>query len=195
MALEILRCVDASKPVNHAFHHDLESFVYVLIYAVMKKETADVKGEQSRGQISAEKRNELKRLYQSMMIILTSAFGQGSLNLIKSARSDIHQSWKDYMDSSKGSYDTTCLHEAISDLLEHVKMQNFEPPVARLEKRRRTSESITTDYRRPVNVMLASKLREILKYAIEDEKRELGDETPDSDPDDSGENGDEDGDD
>jgi hypothetical protein len=163
MARALLKSMRNQKDSGfvHLPQHDLESLVYVLAYAVMKKE---------RGIKPAKHKSDGKHLRMEMLY--HQMFGYSTFSEIGSARSRSLWTWTDYRQVVAGDDKPSVLHNVIGALLVQADRQNVIE-----EKNMFLGPDDTT----PSVPMDGKCMRELLKRGIAMEKAHQGDDSPDSD--------------
>jgi hypothetical protein len=111
MARELLDCFlskAAREKFIHQPHHDLECFVYVLVYAVMRQKIE---------KLASAGRNNAK--FRGMDDIYVETFGQGTPYASHSVRLDLSNKWKRYKDflGSGDNQTSTWPHHIITEFL------------------------------------------------------------------------------
>jgi hypothetical protein len=137
MAREVLSSIIQCMPHGHHNRHDLESCVYVLVYAVMKKEHVEFldKNATQAKQIKNEKGaisliEALTNANKAVEKVLVSQFGHTSFCGIRDARCGLPEAWKDFLRWTTGSQaPQTNLHMVISALVDAVNRQNLSAPI------------------------------------------------------------------
>jgi hypothetical protein len=173
MARELLESFNGPEPSDfaHQPHHDLESWVYVIVYAVMKREciTLDIKNTHEPRQCKATMNAQLKR----MVAIFRHTFGSSTTAQILAARSSLADDWFEYKTIAKGkNKQSSVLHDVITELLDNVGGQNAPPKRSRFQP----------DADDNVTPMKARKLLQVVEQGIEWEKEVIGDEATGSNP-------------
>jgi hypothetical protein len=145
----------------HGPHHDLESFIYVLVHAVMRKEYNELSAA------GHQKAKDIKAFF-------SSAFGQSAPPHIEGARAAFAVQWTEYTSTSTGDRPhPAVLHHALGALLNMAQKQTVG------EFKGLFSE----DAGGAVTLLDAKKIRTTLKRAIKMQKDRLEDTSPDSDDD------------
>jgi hypothetical protein len=173
MARELLESFNGPEPSDfaHQPHHDLESWVYVIVYAVMKREciALDIKSNHESQHIKATTKAQLKR----MVAIFHHSFGSSTKAQILAARSSLADDWFEYKTIAKGkNKQYSVLHDVITELLVNVGEQNAPPKRSRFQPN--AGENFTP--------MEARKLLQVVEQGMEWEKEVIGDEATDSNP-------------
>jgi hypothetical protein len=154
MACEVLKRASRQKGQSHHYRHDLESFIYVLVYAILKKEHRRLVAEDKAGaQIAKDLRKArlseesapveevpvgpngepLLSPLEVVTVLLTEQFGRTSLAGIAKQRGALRNDWLNFMRATKGRDDVdyvkrpTHLHWVIMNFLECVQLQNEKP--------------------------------------------------------------------
>jgi hypothetical protein len=142
-------------------HYDLESFIYVLVFAVMRKEYTELSG------IGNQKAECIKAFF-------VRAFGQSAPSHIEGARAGLAVQWTEYTSTSTGDRaHPAVLHHALGALLNVAQKQTVG------EFKGLFSE----DAGGVITLLDGKKVRSILKQAIQIQKDRLEDTSPDSDDD------------
>jgi hypothetical protein len=169
MARELLKSMSNQKASAFCTHahlpqHDLESLVYVLAYAVMKKESSTMS-------VKDEDHTKLA----AMTDLYHEAFGHNTTYAIRHARTDISETWEKYQAAVAGGAKPSVLHEIVRELLIEVDDQYTS-------QRTRIFAQDRTPARRAVP-MDGKRMWKILKQGIAVEKARLKDDSADSDVD------------
>jgi hypothetical protein len=135
MARQVLSSIIKRMPHGHHNRHDLESCVYVLVYAVMKKEHTEFLDKNAARVKEIKKENgdislidALTEANKAVEMVLVSQFGHTSFSGIRAARGDLPQAWNDFLRWTTGSEESkTNLHKVIKVLIAAVAEQNREP--------------------------------------------------------------------
>jgi hypothetical protein len=143
--------------------HDLESLVYVLAYAVMKKESSTMS-------VKDEDHTKLA----AMTDLYHEAFGHNAIYAIRHARTDISETWEKYQAVVTGG-EASVLHEIVRALLIEVDNQYTSQRTSIF-----TQDTIPA---RPAVPMDGKRMWKILKRGIAVEKASLKDDSADSDVD------------
>jgi hypothetical protein len=144
----------------HPSQDDFESLVYVLAYAVMKKECI-VKPAKN----SATKLAEMKKLYHQ-------AFGHGTIHMIEHARHNFLKIWGRYRLVVAGEEAPSALHEIVLALLVQVNNQYISQVTSTLDE-----DDNSVPQAVPMN---GKRMRRVFKRAIVRQKASLKDTSPDS---------------
>jgi hypothetical protein len=130
MAKEIIRSLAAGKSHRHHFRHDLEAFVYVLVYAIMRKEIrslykherekyeAKLAGSSTVSQAESDKSDDdsgddrdatpiangqtRQAPYQVMTGFMDQLFCRTSYGDISAQRANMSEIWQMFMETLKG---------------------------------------------------------------------------------------------
>jgi hypothetical protein len=131
MAHDILTSVTRQKSQSYHYRHDLESFVYVLVYAIVKKEhrllvdqdkaDAEIAKSLRKARLSGTATDDdgiaeediplgpngepLLTPLEQLTKLLSDMFGRSSFGNISRARSHLRTSWDDFMLATKGRSD------------------------------------------------------------------------------------------
>jgi hypothetical protein len=145
----------------HGPHLDFESFIYVLVYAVMRKEYTEL------STIGNQKAEDIKAFF-------ISAFGERASSHIESARAGFAVRWIEYTSTSTGDRaHPAVLHHALGALLNMAQKQTVGE----------FKGFFSRDAGGGVTLLDAKTIRGILKQAIKMQKDRLEDTSPDSDDD------------
>jgi hypothetical protein len=190
MARNVLSSIIDQEPLAHTFCHDLESFIYVVVYAVMKKESNDFyeklerEIESDRAKLrgldkaQSERRERLlgnilskKTAMELVSSQISRQFGHSSFHGILGARATLSNTWKSFMIATKGRIDATNLHTVVAYFLEAAAAQN---PAVRVD------HAILAKRLRAISKNLdATDLMEVLQAFLALEEGTAGTETSD----------------
>jgi hypothetical protein len=155
----------------HLPQHDLESLVYVLAYAVMKKECA-TKPVKIKGDTKAMREAKLSKMKK----VYDQAFGHSTVGGILAARRSFRGTWAEYRLIVTGNQKPSVLHDIVGTLLVQVDRQYTVGD--------ETYEFLQAeDAARPAVLMDGKRMRKVLKQGIAAEKARLTATSPDSDVD------------
>jgi hypothetical protein len=137
MARQVLSSIIKCTPHGHHYRHGLESCVYVLVYAVMRKEHAEFldKNATQVKNIKKEKGDTslleaLSDANKAVEKVLVSQFGHTSFSGIRDARCGIQEAWREFLLWTTGSEESeTNLHKVIDEFIDAVIEQNRRPSV------------------------------------------------------------------
>jgi hypothetical protein len=147
----------------HPPQDDFESLVYVLAYAVMKKESSTMS-------VKDEDHTKLA----TMTDLYHEAFGHNAIYAIQHARTDISETWEKYQAVVTGG-EPSVLHEIVRALLIEVDNQYTSQRTSMF-----TQDTIPA---RPAVPMDGKRMWKILKRGIAVEKASLKDDSAGSDVD------------
>jgi hypothetical protein len=172
MARKLLDSLSQQQDPDFVYlpQHDLESLVYVLAYAVMKKEcvTKPVKSKSGTKAMREAKLGKMKENYHK-------AFTHSTVGGILAARQSFRGTWTEYLLIVAGNQEPSVLHEIIGTLLDQVDGQYVVPTT------RRYRDFVDNSAVRTAVPLNDKRMRRLLKLGIADQKAHLKKTFPDSD--------------
>jgi hypothetical protein len=117
MAYDILLALSDNNPHSHQVHHDLEAFVYVLVYAIMTKELHALEREKAQAKKAVSKARaavqhnpdadeetqdvDAKTPLQTVKLLLAQLFGHTSYSEIAAQRDSMSSVWMRFIQATK----------------------------------------------------------------------------------------------
>jgi hypothetical protein len=127
MALEVLQSIGKPPSFTHALHHDLESLIYVLAYAVAVKELMEHTGRLKTIGITDEQHQDSTALVNAAETLLGQLFASSNILLIIGSRRSALFHWAEYNRACSKVKGTSTLHALIKALLKEVQLQHALP--------------------------------------------------------------------